>query len=92
MLKAECLLNKIGLFWFRLCQMTAKTLAEQQEQLKRLEMISSLQETNKMLKADRDKLEQELQQAQAKVKSRHRLITCHHSSNFTHTPTFISSS
>ncbi|XP_037537934.1 nucleoprotein TPR [Nematolebias whitei] len=49
-------------------QVTTKTLAEQQEQLKRLETITSLQETNKMLKVDRDKLGQELQQAQAKVK------------------------
>lgn len=68
---------KLVCFWLHICQVTAKTLAEQQEQLKRLEMISSLQETNKMLKVDRDKLEQELLQAQAKVKSRHLFIMCH---------------
>ncbi|XP_061587970.1 nucleoprotein TPR-like isoform X2 [Cololabis saira] len=48
-------------------QMTTKTLAQQQEQLKRMESIGALQETNRMLKIDKDKLEQELQQAQAKV-------------------------
>uniref|UniRef100_A0A8C7YYH4 Nucleoprotein TPR n=1 Tax=Oryzias sinensis TaxID=183150 RepID=A0A8C7YYH4_9TELE len=48
-------------------QLTTKTLAQQQEQLKRMESINALQETNKMLKMDRNKLEQELQQAQAKV-------------------------
>ena len=54
-----------------------KTLAQQEEQLKKMESISSLQETNKMLKMDRNKLEQELQQAQAKVRVTYRLaITC----------------
>uniref|UniRef100_A0A3B3W1N4 Translocated promoter region, nuclear basket protein n=1 Tax=Poecilia latipinna TaxID=48699 RepID=A0A3B3W1N4_9TELE len=48
-------------------QLTSKTLCEQQEQLKKMESISALQETNRMLKLDRDKLELELQQAQAKV-------------------------
>ncbi|XP_075339815.1 nucleoprotein TPR-like isoform X4 [Odontesthes bonariensis] len=48
-------------------QATTKTLAQQQEQLKRMESISALQETNRMLKINRDKLELELQQAQAKV-------------------------
>lgn len=42
-------------------------MAQQEEQLKKMESISALQETNKMLKMDRNKLEQELQQAQAKV-------------------------
>lgn len=55
--------------------MTTKTLAQQQEQLKRMESISALQETNRMLKMDRDKLEQELQQAQAKVGSGPLLVT-----------------
>uniref|UniRef100_A0A3Q3XC98 Nucleoprotein TPR/MPL1 domain-containing protein n=1 Tax=Mola mola TaxID=94237 RepID=A0A3Q3XC98_MOLML len=41
-----------------------QTLAQQEEQLKKMETIGFLQETNKMLKVDRDKLEQELQQAQ----------------------------
>lgn len=49
---------------------TTKTLAQQQEQLKKIETFSALQETNKMLKMDRDKLEQELQQAQARVSLR----------------------
>ncbi|XP_061792549.1 nucleoprotein TPR-like isoform X2 [Nerophis lumbriciformis] len=46
---------------------TAKTLAQHEGQLKNLENMSALQETNKMLKMERVKLEQELQQAQAKV-------------------------
>ncbi len=45
-----------------------KTLAQQEEQLKKMETIRALQETNRMLKMDRDKLEQELHQAQAKVR------------------------
>ncbi|KAL7386103.1 hypothetical protein ABVT39_004054 [Epinephelus coioides] len=48
-------------------QATTKTLAQQEEQLKKMETLGALQETNRMLKMDRDKLEQELQQAQAKV-------------------------
>ncbi|XP_060899830.1 nucleoprotein TPR-like [Labrus mixtus] len=48
-------------------QATAKTLAQQEEQLKKMQTIGALQETNRMLKMDRDKLEQELKQAQAKV-------------------------
>lgn len=51
----------------------SKTLAQQEEQLKKIETISALQETNRVLKMDRDKLEQELQQAQSKV----RLFACH---------------
>ncbi|MED6240487.1 hypothetical protein ATANTOWER_021935, partial [Ataeniobius toweri] len=47
-------------------QLTSKTLCEQQEQLKKMESINALQENIRMLKMDRDKLEQELQQAQAK--------------------------
>lgn len=52
-------------------QLTSKTLCEQQEQLKKMESISALQENNRMLKMDRDKLELELQQAQAKVRTKH---------------------
>uniref|UniRef100_A0A3Q1GEV0 Translocated promoter region a, nuclear basket protein n=1 Tax=Acanthochromis polyacanthus TaxID=80966 RepID=A0A3Q1GEV0_9TELE len=48
-------------------QASAKTLAQQEEQLKKMESISALQETNRILKMDQNKLEQELQQAQAKV-------------------------
>ncbi|KAK1878955.1 Nucleoprotein TPR [Dissostichus eleginoides] len=49
-------------------QVTAKTLAQQEEQLKKMETISALQETVRMLNTEKDKLEQEMQQAQAKVK------------------------
>uniref|UniRef100_A0A8D3CA17 Translocated promoter region a, nuclear basket protein n=2 Tax=Scophthalmus maximus TaxID=52904 RepID=A0A8D3CA17_SCOMX len=45
-------------------QATAKTLAQQEEQLKKISSIGALQETNRMLKMDRDKLQLELQQAQ----------------------------
>ncbi|CAB1460394.1 unnamed protein product, partial [Pleuronectes platessa] len=48
-------------------QATAKTLVQQEEQLKKMSTISTLQENNRMLKMNRDKLQQELQQAQAKV-------------------------
>ncbi|XP_078120990.1 nucleoprotein TPR-like [Sander vitreus] len=61
-------------------QATVKTLAQQEEQLKKMENISALQETNRMLKMDRDKLEQELQQAQAKVtKLQSDISPLHHS-------------
>uniref|UniRef100_A0A672I314 Translocated promoter region a, nuclear basket protein n=1 Tax=Salarias fasciatus TaxID=181472 RepID=A0A672I314_SALFA len=50
-------------------QATVKTLAQQEEQLKKMETISALQENNRMLKMDRDKLEQELNQAQVKVRT-----------------------
>uniref|UniRef100_A0A3Q4M528 Nucleoprotein TPR n=1 Tax=Neolamprologus brichardi TaxID=32507 RepID=A0A3Q4M528_NEOBR len=61
-------------------QATAKTLVQQEEQLKKMETISALRETNKMLKMDRDKLEQELQQAQAKVtKLQSDISPLHHS-------------
>ena len=48
-------------------QATAKTLVQQEEQLKKMSTISALQENNRMLKMNRDKLQQELQQAQARV-------------------------
>lgn len=60
---------------FSQSQATTKTLAQQQEQLKKIETIGTLQETNKMLKMDRDKLEQELQQAQARVSLLHCFCT-----------------
>uniref|UniRef100_A0A3Q3IRL9 Nucleoprotein TPR n=1 Tax=Monopterus albus TaxID=43700 RepID=A0A3Q3IRL9_MONAL len=61
-------------------QAATKTLAQQEEQLKKMESISALQEANKMLKIDRDKLEQELQQAQAKVtKLQSDISPLHHS-------------
>lgn len=48
-------------------QTTAKTLAQQEQQLKKMETISALHETIRMLKFDRDKLEHELKLNQAKV-------------------------
>ncbi|XP_041658581.1 nucleoprotein TPR-like isoform X2 [Cheilinus undulatus] len=61
-------------------QATAKTLAQQEEQLKKMQTISALQEANKMLKMERDKLEQELKQAQTKVsKLQSDISPLHHS-------------
>uniref|UniRef100_A0A4W6CYY1 Nucleoprotein TPR n=1 Tax=Lates calcarifer TaxID=8187 RepID=A0A4W6CYY1_LATCA len=48
-------------------QVTAKTLAQHDELMKKTETMSILMETNKMLREERDKMEQELQQTQAKV-------------------------
>lgn len=48
----------------------SRTLALQEEKLKKMENMGALQETNRMLKMDRDGLQQELQQAQAKVRVR----------------------
>ncbi|KAG7235751.1 hypothetical protein INR49_002253 [Caranx melampygus] len=61
-------------------QVTAKCLAQQEEQLKKMDSISALQETNRMLRMDRDKLQQELQQTQAKVtKLQSDISPLHHS-------------
>uniref|UniRef100_A0A669CM39 Nucleoprotein TPR n=1 Tax=Oreochromis niloticus TaxID=8128 RepID=A0A669CM39_ORENI len=48
-------------------QVTAKTLAQHDELMKKTETMSILLETNKSLREERDKMEQELQQTQAKV-------------------------
>ncbi|CAL8346974.1 unnamed protein product [Merluccius merluccius] len=48
-------------------QATLKTMSQQEERLKKMEDIKVVQETNRLLKADRDRLEQELQQVTAKV-------------------------
>ncbi|XP_069009311.1 translocated promoter region b, nuclear basket protein isoform X2 [Embiotoca jacksoni] len=48
-------------------QVTAKTLAQHDELMKKTETMSILMETNRMLREDKEKIEQELQQAQAKV-------------------------
>ncbi|XP_061739540.1 translocated promoter region b, nuclear basket protein [Nerophis ophidion] len=48
-------------------QVTAKTLAQHDELMKKTETMSILMETNKMLREEKEKLEQELQQIQAKV-------------------------
>lgn len=50
-----------------LTQVTAKTLAQHDELMKKTETMSILMETNKMLREEKDKMEQELQQTQAKV-------------------------
>ncbi|XP_008293744.1 translocated promoter region b, nuclear basket protein [Stegastes partitus] len=48
-------------------QVTAKTLAQHDELMKKTETMSILMETNKMLREEKNKMEQELQQTQAKV-------------------------
>ncbi|XP_077462726.1 translocated promoter region b, nuclear basket protein isoform X2 [Stigmatopora argus] len=48
-------------------QVTAKTLAQHDDLMKKTETMSILMETNKMLRDDKDRLEKELQQTQAKV-------------------------
>ncbi|KAM7409722.1 hypothetical protein PAMA_001286 [Pampus argenteus] len=48
-------------------QVTTKTLAQHDDLMKKTETMSVLIETNKMLREERDKMEQELQQTQAKV-------------------------
>lgn len=49
-------------------KVTTRTLAAQERQLKKIEDINVLQETNRMLKMDKEKLEQELLQTQARVR------------------------
>ncbi|KAG9351114.1 hypothetical protein JZ751_025004 [Albula glossodonta] len=48
-------------------QVTAKTLAQHDELMKKTETMNVLVETNKMLREEKERLEQELQQTQAKV-------------------------
>lgn len=48
-------------------KVTTRTLAAQERQLKKIEDINVVQETNRMLKMDKEKLEQELLQTQARV-------------------------
>lgn len=48
-------------------KVTSRTLAVQEQELKKIEDNSVLQETNRMLKMDKEKVEQELLQAQARV-------------------------
>uniref|UniRef100_A0A671WMD6 Nucleoprotein TPR n=1 Tax=Sparus aurata TaxID=8175 RepID=A0A671WMD6_SPAAU len=48
-------------------QVTAKTLAQHDELMKKTETMSILMETNKMLREEKDKSEQELQLTQAKL-------------------------
>uniref|UniRef100_A0A672R9Z6 Nucleoprotein TPR n=1 Tax=Sinocyclocheilus grahami TaxID=75366 RepID=A0A672R9Z6_SINGR len=49
-------------------QVTAKTLAQHDELMKKTETMNVLMETNKMLREEKKKLEQELQDTQAKVR------------------------
>uniref|UniRef100_A0A674DCX3 Nucleoprotein TPR n=1 Tax=Salmo trutta TaxID=8032 RepID=A0A674DCX3_SALTR len=49
-------------------QLTAKTMAQHDEKMKRMENLNVLVETNKMLKEERERLDQELHQTQAKVR------------------------
>ncbi|KAA0719100.1 Nucleoprotein TPR NPC-associated intranuclear protein [Triplophysa tibetana] len=51
-------------------QVTAKTLAQQEDMIKRMESMNALTETNKMLKNEKNRLEHELQQIQAKARTR----------------------
>uniref|UniRef100_A0A3B3ZID7 Nucleoprotein TPR n=1 Tax=Periophthalmus magnuspinnatus TaxID=409849 RepID=A0A3B3ZID7_9GOBI len=48
-------------------QVTAKTLAQHDELMKKTDTMSILMETNKMLREEKDKIQQVLQQTQAKV-------------------------
>ncbi|KAM4739914.1 translocated promoter region b, nuclear basket protein isoform 2-T2 [Anableps anableps] len=48
-------------------QVTAKTLAQHDELMKKTETMNILVETNQMLREEKNKMEQELQQTQAKV-------------------------
>ncbi|XP_055043154.2 translocated promoter region b, nuclear basket protein isoform X1 [Misgurnus anguillicaudatus] len=49
-------------------QVTAKTLAQHDELMKKTETMNVLMETNKMLREEREKLVQELEETQAKVR------------------------
>uniref|UniRef100_A0A3B1KCG5 Nucleoprotein TPR n=1 Tax=Astyanax mexicanus TaxID=7994 RepID=A0A3B1KCG5_ASTMX len=48
-------------------QVTSRTLAQHDELMKKTETMNVLVETNKMLREEKEKMEQELQQAQAKI-------------------------
>lgn len=47
--------------------MTAKTLAQHDELMKKTETMNILIESNKLLREEKEKMEEDLQQAQAKV-------------------------
>ncbi|XP_051954824.1 nucleoprotein TPR-like isoform X2 [Xyrauchen texanus] len=49
-------------------QVTTKTLAQHDELMKKTETMNVLMDTNKMLREEKEKLDQELQQTQAKVR------------------------
>lgn len=50
-----------------LFQVTAKTMAQHEELMKKTETMNVVMETNKMLREEKERLEQNLQQMQAKV-------------------------
>lgn len=54
---------------FSSLQMTTKAMVQQEDKLKRLESLNALTETNKMLKEEKNRLEQELQQNRAKARA-----------------------
>uniref|UniRef100_A0A4W2EH52 Nucleoprotein TPR n=1 Tax=Bos indicus x Bos taurus TaxID=30522 RepID=A0A4W2EH52_BOBOX len=49
-------------------QVTAKTMAQHEELMKKTETMNVVMETNKMLREEKERLEQDLQQMQAKVR------------------------
>lgn len=53
-----------------LLKVTAKTLSQHDELMKKTETMNVLMETNKMLRDEKERLEQEMQQTQAKVKKK----------------------
>lgn len=57
----------VVLFLSLFLKVTAKTLSQHDELMKKTETMNVLVETNKMLREEKERLEQELQQAQAKV-------------------------
>lgn len=64
-------MNKVHyLVYVVLLQMSTKAMAQQEDKLKRLESLNALTETNKMLKEEKNRLEQELQQIRAKARAR----------------------
>lgn len=49
-------------------KVTAKTLSQHDELMKKTETMNVLMETNKMLREEKEKLQQELKETQAKAK------------------------
>lgn len=63
-----CFLLFCRLTFFPPLKVTAKTLSQHDELMKKTETMNVLVETNKMLRDEKERLEQELQQTRAKVK------------------------
>lgn len=68
MLKLLHILQTLLSYIFHSLKVTAKTLSQHDELMKKTETMNVLVETNKMLRDEKERLEQELQQTQAKVK------------------------